>query len=115
MGLIPSLIKQISAIPKNNFGSYRIPLHAEESYANAKIKPIVWSDVYRDGHSYAITLFRLFKGSRMPLHDHPQIAGINYLLSGDVMHQSYDLIDVRNADKGQFIGIRYDSSHLKED
>ena len=112
--LFPSLIKQISAIPRGSFGSYRIPSHAEERYENVPIKPIVWSNIYNDGHSYSITLFRLFKGSRMPLHDHPDISGINYLLSGDILHQSYDVVDVLNADKRQFVGIKYKETHLKE-
>ena len=114
--LLPSLIKQVASIPRETFGSYDIPSRAEESYSNAKIKPIVWTDVYKDPeYSYGITIFRLFKNQKMPLHDHPDISGINYLLSGNVTHHSYDIVDVLNMDKKQFIGIKYPESNYKQD
>eukprot|EP01084_Bolivina_argentea_P229714 387640_1 len=100
--LIPSLIKQMSSIPRESLGSFTIPSRAEDKYKKALIKPIMWTDIYRDPeHAYAITLFRLFKGSRMPLHDHPDISGINYLLCGDIQLQSYDIVDVLNVDNWQ--------------
>ena len=49
----------------------------------------------------------------MPLHDHPDISGINYLLKGNVIHQSYDIVDVLNVDKRQFIGIKYPQHEYK--
>ena len=108
--LLPSLVNQIASIPRSNFGSYQIPSHVERDD-----KPIVWTDIFKDPEaSYSIVIFRLFKGGKMPLHDHPNISGINYLLSGAVHHQSYDIVDVLNAEQGQFVGIQYPSSDLKE-
>lgn len=113
--LLPSLIKQISTMPREAFGSYQIPSHAEENYKNKETKPIVWTHIYQDAdHSYGISMFRLFSGGKMPLHDHPDISGINYLLKGSVDAQSYDIIDVINVDKQEFIGIKYPPKKYKE-
>lgn len=108
--LLPSLVQQISAIPRSAFGSYCIPSHVERDD-----KPIVWTDIDRDPNaSYSIVIFRLFKGGRMPLHDYPAISGINFILSGSIHHQSYDIVDVLNAERGQFAGIQYPASDLGE-
>ena len=117
--LLPSLIRQVQEIKIKSpsiLGSYAIPKHAEETYAHQANKPIVWTDIYKDpSFAYSITIFRLFKGGTMPLHDHPSIYGINYLLSGSIGHKSYDILDALDVHKGEFIGLQYPLREYLED
>lgn len=46
-----------------------------------------------DNEDYRLVLFFIKKGTRMPLHDHPNMSVFFRLVFGNLHYQSYDKID----------------------
>ncbi|ETO25644.1 hypothetical protein RFI_11491 [Reticulomyxa filosa] len=47
----------------------------------------------------------------MPLHNHPQMYGVNYVLSGYLLQNSYDLMDPSDPESAEFQQLLEDEWH----
>ena len=86
------------------------------------VPPVLWTHIHSntvenannkdENVSYSMNLIRMFKGCHMPLHDHPNMYGINYILTGKVLSQGYDflsMLDQQDREEFQLIYIMFDT------
>ena len=93
--MIPELINQISNIPITKYGSFMfMDQLRDKTHDNTGI---IWSDIYLcKDKKYCINLMALFKNTKMAIHDHPNINGLNYVLNGKIYHQTFDILSCTN-------------------
>ena len=111
--LIPQIVSYVADIPMDHYGMIGLPdislikkHFSNEFSSNSGTLPLVWTNIYQcPDNSFVINMFRLYKTSNMPIHDHKNISGINYLLSGKINHQSYDFVNNNNNDSMRKVKI----------